>query len=159
MGEKDKEYSIEELLDIVQDSEQDVTTPKRPVSSSHKSPDRKDLHPTVQDFLAWKGVESGEVRVPFFYIAAEYYRYAPRHQHKRVKPIVLGRELSKIFEQKRSGREGRVYLLNGVFDMSEEAVDKARTYYYKKHKQMRRTRWSRKKLEMRLNPKEGLVKS
>lgn len=156
---EEKEYTVEELLDIVEDKEQGVTTPKRPAPSSHKSPDRKDLHPTVQDFLAWKGVEEGEVRVPFFYVAAEYYRYAPRHQHNRLKPIQFGKELAKVFEQKRSGREGRVYMLNGVFDMSEEAVDKARKYYYSKHKQMRRTRWSRKKLEMRLKPKEGLVKS
>jgi len=50
-------------------------------------------------------------------------------------------------------------LLNDVFDMSEEAVDKARTYYYKKHRQMRKTRWSRKKIEMRTRVKDGLVKN
>lgn len=156
---KEKEYTVEELLDIVEDKEQVVNTPKRPASSSHKSPEREDLHPTVQDFLAKMGIEEGTARVPFFYIAAEYYRWAPRHQYNRLKPIQLGKELRKVFEQRRSDKEGRVYLLNDVFDMSEEAVDKARTYYYKKHRQMRRTRWSRKKIEIRTRVKDGLVKS
>lgn len=155
---KEKDYTVEELLDIVNDGVEEITPKLRP-HSSHKSPDREDLHPTVQDFLAWKGVEEGTIRVPFFYIAAEYYRYCPRHQNKRIKPIQFGKELAKVFEQRRSGKEGRVYLLNDVFDMSEEAVDKARTYYYKKHKQMRKTRWSKKKIEIATRKTEGLVKN
>lgn len=155
---KEKDYTVEELLDIVNEGVEENTPKLRPLSS-HKSPDRKDLHPTVQDFLAWKGVEEGTTRVPFFYVAAEYYRYCPRHQNKRIKPVQFGKELSKVFEQRRSGKEGRVYLLNDVFDMSEEAVDKARKYYYSKHKQMRKTRWSKKKIEIATRKKEGLVKS
>ena len=86
----------------------------------------KVLHPDVKRFLEDREVRPGLVRVPFYKFFIEYTRWVRKKGREKYKltHIQFGKEIKPMFEQRASGHEGRVYMLNNCFKMEDLEKDK-----------------------------------
>lgn len=83
----------------------------------------------VVTFIKKYNISAGQTRVPMYKIYYEYYYWSGLKRTKKIDPIQLGKQLTKYFDKTRSGMY-RYYLLDVPnFDMSKEALKKAKKFY------------------------------
>lgn len=111
---KIEELSIEQLMGI-------ASTDKEVISTLFEDKSN------VRDFLREYGVTDGDALVPNYKV---YYDYCKKWKPtgKKLSKIGFLRKLSIVFRTKRTNNT-RYYLLNeGVFDLSEDALNEAKKF-------------------------------
>lgn len=133
----EKELSIEELLKIVNSGDESILedeAPRKPTG----------YHRVALRFIKAKKIAPGPIRVPIYKIMYEFYKWDGAAYGEKCSATELGRHFTKYFDRERSGKY-RYYMLNNCFDMSKEAMKKAKRYYRKWHLARKRNEKVRQK--------------
>lgn len=143
------ELTIEELMEVVGKDAKTVSN-------------LRDDKSNVREFLREYGVTDGSTLVPNYKVYFDYCRKW-RPQGKKLSKIGFLRKFSVVFESHRKTKV-RYYLLDeGVFDISEEAINEAKEFdrrsrnkIRKKNKQKKQDKASRTAKEIQSQDEAGL---
>jgi hypothetical protein len=108
-----KDMSLEELIKLVDEK------PKRN--------NTKKISKSYCKFIADNNVARGELKVPSYYIYFKFREWCGNTNNKKISKVHFFRLFNKDFDQVRHGYQ-RYYLINDVFDISEEELKEAKEF-------------------------------
>jgi len=108
------DYSLDELLDLIEGSDK-------------KETERKQVRSVIR-FIEDLGIEGGDVRVPPSRIYYEYkMHWNEISQRNKCSKIAFFRTFKQLFKQKRTKKQ-RYYMLNDKINTTPEALEEADNY-------------------------------